>query len=57
MARRVTLKYVVTVPDGDDDDCIDDAETRVCSALIQDWTDDIERSVTVDLPTVTGKPE
>jgi hypothetical protein len=56
MARRVTLTYVMSVPDGDDDDCISDAE----SDLVEFLTDDpgsinIER--TVKLEPSSASPE
>lgn len=47
MARRVTLTYVVTVGDGDDDDCTQDAESALFQALDVDDFSEIERTVTL----------
>jgi hypothetical protein len=61
MARRVTLTYVVTVADGDDDECVHDAETELFQALEEKVeafeAAGIERTITLDpssRPTVSG---
>lgn len=55
MARTVTLTYSVTVPDGDDDDCLSDAESELRWALEHGRFGAITRETKVESSTVKAQ--